>query len=885
MQAPPVPIFYLEADSLPPEVQVLSFRGRERVGRPYAFDLVIAVPWGFSPEAAAAALFDRRVVLALSDHPDARRIAGFAERLTFQGALARERYALKLRLVPGLSLLRRRRMSRVFQELSVPEIIARVVGLGRLPLRRALTRDYAPREYCVQYRETDLDFILRLTREEGLVLTFDDPEPGANEEVIVLADSSAPHGPIRGHAELVVREAGADQAMARREHDVHEVRVERRGAPRSLLVQTYDAMRPRARVASSATTDDATAYGAGETRATDKLPGPDEPELVYEHHSDYEAVDVERGSAEVLLAQQRSKALRSAGASRCARLAVGRSFQLADQELSSGPRELLFVAIDHEGKSRELAGSGPTYENRFRAIPAGVVPRPRTARRAPTQVAETAVVVGPKGHEVHTDKHGRVKIQFHWDLDGHRDEHSSCWIRVAQAWAGEAFGALFMPRVGMEVLVTFLGGDVDRPVVTGALYHAAHPPPFGLPAGALTSGIVTRTVPGGGGQHELSFDDTRGNELLRVSSERDLELAAKNDARLHVTRNRTDTVGQDDVLKVDGTRRVHVGGADAREVHGEADDSFYGDRVTLVMGKTTGHAEGPVNLTLGSGGVITSHGALSTQVRGDHSLVVGTGSSLAQTSVDGRYVLGASETVTIRAEQSITLQVGSTTLALTPEGIKLNGKALSLKGESIVAEGKGPRLTLGEEAELVSQKIGIFSKSAELELEDDAELWGKNVKLSKPKTAPEKKSEDDETKKKPFKIKLSDATMEPYADKHYELFAEGARFAGTTGGEGDIDVEIPDEATRADITLWVDDYPTGRKKTWSVRVAELPPPNTPRGALMRLHNLGYYTGAPVDEIGDAEKAALTWFQREHDLEPTGELDARTASELEHVHGS
>ena len=518
--------------------------------------------------------------------------------------------------------------------------------------------------------------------------------------MIVLSDSSTSHGSIRGDAELVVREAGADQAMARREHDVHEVRVERRGAPRSLLVQTYDAMRPRARAwppARRPTTRRPT--GRARRAPTDKLPGPDEPELVYEHHSDYEAVDVGRGSAEVLLAQQRGQALRIAGASRCARLAVGRSFQLADQEFSSAPRELLFVAIDHEGKSRELAGSGPTYENRFRAIPAGVVPRPRTARRAPTQVAETAVVVGPKGHEVHTDKHGRVKIQFHWDLDGHRDEHSSCWIRVAQAWAGEAFGALFMPRVGMEVLVTFLGGDVDRPVVTGALYHAAHLPPFGLPAGALTSGIVTRTVPGGGGQHELFFDDTRGNELLRVSSERDLELAAKNDARLHVTMNRTDTIGQNDFLKVDGACSVHVGGADAREVHGAADDSFYGDRVTLVMGKTTGHAEGPVNLTLGSGGVIVSHGALSTQVRGDHSLVVGTGSSLAQTSVDGRYVLGASETVTIRAEQSITLQVGSTTLAITPEGIKLNGKALSLKGESIVAEGKGPRLTLGEEAE------------------------------------------------------------------------------------------------------------------------------------------------------------------------------------------
>jgi type VI secretion system secreted protein VgrG len=885
MQDAPAPNFHLEADTLPPDARVLTFRGRERIGHPYAVDLVLAIPWSSSPDDAAEALFDRRVVLALSDHPDARRIAGFATRIRFQGPLAHGRYALALRLVPGLALLRRRRVSRIFQALSVPEILSSVLGLHRLQHRLALTRRYVKREYCVQYRETDLDFTLRLTREEGMVLSFDDPAPASKEEVVVLSDGDAAHGPIRGGSALTVREASAEQSMHYREHDVYELQVERRGVSRKARLQTYDAMRPRTRIASGATVDEPPAFAPSATHPTDELPGLSEPGLIYEHHGDYERVDVERDSAELLLAQARRKALRIYGVSMSMRLAVGRSFELTDHELPSVPRELRFVALDHEGKAGDLAGARPSYEGRFRAIPAGLTPRPRLAQRAPMQVTETAIVVGPSTHEVHTDEHGRIKVQFHWDLDGNRDEHSSCWIRVAQAWAGEAFGTLFIPRVGMEVVVTFVGGDLDRPLVTGALYHAAHPPPFTLPADKLTSGLVTRSSPGGGGGHELSFDDRKGNELLRMSSERDLEIAAKHDARLNVAMSRIDIVGHDALLKVAGDRRVEVGGRDTREVHGEADDSFLGDRTAIVMGKTRVHAEGPVSLMLGSGGIVTSHGPLSTQVKSDYSLMVGTGDAVAQTSVSGRYALGASDEVTIRSDRAIRLEVGATTVEITADGITLNGKALSLKGEAIVAEGNGPRLTLGDEAELVSQKLSFFSKRAGLELGEDGELWGEKVKLGGPKTAPQKKTEDDEKKSKPFNVKLTDANMEPYAEKHYELFAEGARFAGATGGDGGIDVAIPEAATRVDLTCWIDDYPTGRKKTWSVRVADLPPASTPQGAFMRLHNLGYYTGAAAEALGDAERAALRWFQKDHDLEETGALDHETVGELEHVHGS
>src|SRR5262249_50896037 len=138
----------------------------------------------------------------------------------------------------------------------------------------------------------------------------------------------------------------------------------------------------------------------------------------------------------------------------------------------------------------------------------------------PRQVAESAVVVGPPGHEIHTDEHGRVKVQFHWDLEGKRNDQSSCWLRVSQAWAGAGGGAIFLPRVGMEVLVTFLGGDLDRPIVTGCVYNATHPHPFHLPESKVKSGWLTRSTPNGHGGNELSFLDEHGSEEIHVRAER-----------------------------------------------------------------------------------------------------------------------------------------------------------------------------------------------------------------------------------------------------------------------------------------------------------------------------------------------------------------------------
>ena len=172
--------------------------------------------------------------------------------------------------------------------------------------------------------------------------------------------------------------------------------------------------------------------------------------------------------------------------------------------------------VEHTGRAPEAApGRQPVYENRFVCVPAEVALRPKRPKRLLQQVVETAVVVGPAHEEVYTDEHGRVKVQFPWDLAGKNDARSSCWVRVAQAWAGAGWGFQFVPRIGMEVVVTFVGGDVDRPLITGCVPNAINVPPFMLPAQRTRSGIRTRTTPKGEGGNELSFEDRKGAEEIR----------------------------------------------------------------------------------------------------------------------------------------------------------------------------------------------------------------------------------------------------------------------------------------------------------------------------------------------------------------------------------
>lgn len=293
----------------------------------------------------------------------------------------------------------------------------------------------------------------------------------------------------------------------------------------------------------------------------------------------------------------------------------GRTFHLREHPIPTLDGPYVVTRVRHNAYASGFAPTHmPMYSNEIEVIPSNVPARPPAPSRVLRQVTETATVVGPADSEIHADALGRIKVQFHWDLQGQRDDKSSAWVRVAHTLAGAGWGSQFIPRVGMEVLVTFLGGDLDRPVVTHALYNATHPPPFALPGEKTKSGLRTRSTPHATGFHEVSFDDDAGKELLFI----------------HAQRDATRVVEHDDAERVGNAQRVDIG-VDRETKIGRRDHTVVGEEQTSAVagsGTGTGMKKDSILLTTGgatlalagSDAALTANGDLLLQAGGTATL-------------------------------------------------------------------------------------------------------------------------------------------------------------------------------------------------------------------------------------------------------------------------
>ncbi len=509
---------------------------------------------------------------------------------------------------------------------------------------------------------------------------------------------------------------------------------------------------------------------------------------------------------------------------------------------------------------------------------------------------ETAVVVGPAEEEIYTDEYGRVKVQFPWDLEGKKNEHSSCWIRVAQTWAGNAWGSQFIPRVGMEVVVTFLGGDTDRPLVTGCVANAVNPVPFTLPRDKTRSGIRTRSSPGGKGANELSFEDKSGAEEVRIVAQRNLLEEVKHD--------RSAEIGHDDSLSVAGTRQIHVNGSQLvnvrgmlaeqvdgtkRSTLGAVSDTVAGDHDAFVGRNRDVMVKGSERRTVLGDTVETFAGPHVVRAEMQHMLVVGSATVEGHAAVQstGGYVVNAEKSVRLVGGMGLTLQCGDSYIELTPAGVTITAKTIRLKAtEAVVCEGQGPALRLTDRAELTADSLKMYSKAGSLELDDKTtKIIGPKVQINPDLTKPAARDDQQKPEIVPFSLQLTDEDFKPYASKTYELTVEDLRFKGVTDGDGWVKHDVPKDARLASIDLWLDTYPTGRKRTYPVRLRDLAPASDVSGAQTRLKNLGYYVGPGGSTAVDTETAAaLQWFQRDHGLPPTGQLDAATIAALTKRYG-
>ena len=609
-----------------------------------------------------------------------RFFSGHVTRFAHTGTRGRfQTYQMSMRPWPWF--LGRTADCRIFQEMTVPEIVKQIFGeFAFADFRTALSGTYRKREYCVQYRETDLDFVSRLLEEEGIYYFF---EHKSGKCTLVLADAYAAHTSITDYEEIEFvenRQGGFDERGF-----VSSWRFERQVVPGKAMLIDFDFIKPSTKLEASASVP--RGHDQGKHEIFD-YPG-EFTEANDGNH--YAQVRIDEQQARFELAQARTSARG---------LAVGYLFKLDGHARRDQNREYLITEaklnlLDEGNESAD--GSGSRSECGFTALnsrqdfrPLRLTPRPRI--RGP----QTAMVVGPAGDEIHTDKYGRVKVQFHWDRYGKRDEHSSCWIRVSHPWAGKNWGFIAIPRIGQEVIVEFLEGDPDQPIITGRVYNAEQMPPYELPANMTQTGIKTRSTKGGGtgNFNEIRFEDKKGDEQLLIHAEKNQDISVENnethtvgndrnkriehDETVSVGNNRSESVGNNESITIGSNQTVTIG-ADRTESVGANENITVGSNRSESVGQNESVAVG-ANRTMSVGGNETY------DIGKDHALTIGANQQLdvgkaRNTSIGTDDKLQIGKTLMIEAGDQITIKTGSASITLKKDGtIQLKGKDITVSG-------------------------------------------------------------------------------------------------------------------------------------------------------------------------------------------------------------
>lgn len=584
------------------------------------------------------ALVGADVDLVISRASFERHVHGVIDRVDFQG-ISSGRLGVRITAVPAFKLLTQQVDTRIFQDRKVPEILDEVLSKGLAQYGRKvdvsrLNDTYLVRDYCIQYGESDFTFASRLMQEEGISYFFeaeivDGKETGV--ELMILADQSADdpnadfpeiEGEILDQIPIV-----ADQAE---QADCESLRCLEWSRPQEITKVTtrrFNWKRPDPEQPPGA--EQGSQDARGRIR---EIYVPDDMRRIEDLKSDDWYGGTDAAEDEEPLTRKRLEMLtgtqsRGQGASNVTCMRAGGLFELAEHPLPAlSFSKLLLTRVVHFGDCAEQemgaeAAGEQRYQNTFECIPACTMFRmPATAPRPRVLGPQTATVTGPAGEEIHTDSHGRIKVKFHWDRLSPANETSSCWVRVAQVWAGLGWGTWFVPRIGMEVIVEFLDGNPDRPIVIGCVYNGANGTPYPLPAEKTKSTIKTNSSLGGGGFNELRFEDAKGRE--------EIYLHAQKDHNRVVLSDRSASIGGNDVNTISGNQSITIHGA---PVHGKELPSAKPGRKTSICGH-------------------------------EHSEVT--------------------ETVYIKAGKSIVFEVGGSTIEIYPTSIKVQSGGSTVELDS-----------------------------------------------------------------------------------------------------------------------------------------------------------------------------------------------------------
>ncbi len=599
-------------------------------------------------------------------------------------------------VVPKVWALKHRQNCRIFQQESVIDIVTTLLdelGMEGDEYRFECSGSYQPYVYCVQYRESELNFISRLLEAEGIFYYFEHTD---EKHVIVFADDSTALSAISGDDSVPAHNDA--QGKLRNQH-IYQFRYSESLTPGKVTLRDYNFEKPKLKLESE----------VEEEQSTDRE--------IYDYPGWF--ADKGRGDTLSRLKMESATTYRkmAKGKSDVNRFVPGYSFNLADDIREHLNDEYLITRIEHvsaqSGPMEEDATTeGSHYNNRFTCIVAANPFRPSQKTRIPVvEGSQTATVVGPAGEEIYTDEHGRVKVQFHWDRQGQSDENSSCWIRVSQLWAGAGYGGFFLPRVGQEVIIDFLEGNPDKPIVIGRVYHGINKPPYELPAEKTKSTIKSNSSVGGGGFNELRFEDKKDEEQIFIHAQKNQDIRVNN--------SHFETIGNEHHLSVGTNRFEFVKENDHRMVDGETLSKVKGNVSNVfeadVMQQTCGNENYKVD-----GDRI--HHVGTEHLKADQNINIESGQNYGVKTGQSVEVKSGMN-INLSASSTISLSAGGSFISIGPSGVSIKGAMVMINSGGSAASASPGKPASAAQPEETLQALEAATAMAGIveEVEDNSE--------------------------------------------------------------------------------------------------------------------------------------------------------------------
>ena len=622
---------------------LISVSGTEQLGRLFEYQLELASE---DHQIAPESIIGQNVTIRFElGNGETRYFNGYVSYFTQQkssGQLARYRATV----VPWLWFLTRMADCRIFQEKTIPQIIEQIFrDRGFTDFENGLSSNYRTWEYCVQYRETDFNFVSRLMEQEGIYYFFKHEN---GKHTLVMADSYSAHEPYTNFEELTYHPSDEGPTTEER---VMDWIVETHLQPGLYTLNDFSFKNPDKPLLSRAIAkpEEATQSNVEEAFEIYDYPG--------EYTETNDGTDYATKRIEELRAKY--KVVNSNSDSRG--ICTGYTFKLKNHPNEKQNQEYLITSANFKITGDEIFSAGGaasecTFSCTFTAISSSKpYSTPRTTAKPIISGPQTAIVVGKQGDEICTDEYGRVKVKFHWDRYSKADENSSCWIRVAQIWAGRKWGAMFIPRIGQEVIVEFLEGDPDRPIITGRVYNAKAMPPYDLPGNETISTLKSNSSKGGEGFNEIRFEDKKGDEQIFIHAEKNLDIRVKND--------RFETIENDRHLVVENDKFEHVDNNRNETVEADHKEEIGKDRHLNIKGKEAKEITDSMSLTV--------KGDVIEVFKANHS---------EETTSD--YYLKA-KNVVIEGLDNITLSVGESYIAIESSQIEIKAPTIKVEGSSM----------------------------------------------------------------------------------------------------------------------------------------------------------------------------------------------------------